>query len=208
MVLVDRGLSHGRGIHRELGFVQKLLQFPLDAMADSASIDEDGNVAVNRFYQFVNTFDNGSLSLWVVLRWLPVERGFEPCGGDLLVSYIGGKGDIHRPPLCENNTMSVCRSQYRLVGTVTHGYDTVGQHAVNLDVGVLFSDKVGLGMGNLFGSFQVRVVPEYLVRGQLGADCCHEPSIAKGVVQHGLRLELQGVRNTDDVNDRNMLGKC
>jgi len=33
------------------------------------------------------------------------------------------------------------------------------------------------------------------------------PSITKGVVQHGLGLELQGVWCTDDVDDGDMLGE-
>jgi hypothetical protein len=35
----------------------------------------------------------------------------------------------------------------------------------------------------------------------------YEPSITKGVVQHGLGLELQGVWCTDDVDDGDMFGK-
>ena len=35
----------------------------------------------------------------------------------------------------------------------------------------------------------------------------YEPSIPKGVVQHGLCLELQGIWRTNDVDDRDMLGE-
>ena len=40
---------------------------------------------------------------------------------------------------------------------MTHENEAVGQHAVDLCVGVLFSSEIGLGNGELFGGFLVRV---------------------------------------------------
>ena len=97
---------------------------------------------------------------------------------------------------------------------LTYRNDTVGQYAVNLDVGVLFSGEVGLRNRELFGGSLVRVKPGYVGqhdgyrRGSDAEECqIYGPSVAKGVVQHGLGLELQGVWCTDDVDDRDMLGE-
>ena len=41
----------------------------------------------------------------------------------------------------------------------------------------------------------------------VGGRRIYEPPITEGVVQHGLGLEVQGARCTDDMDDGDMLGK-
>jgi len=102
VTFIDSRLSHRRGVNRELGLVQELPHFLLDTVADGASIDEDHYVTACFLDELVNTLDDGSFNLWVVLRWLPVEVGTQPCGRDPLICYIGGKREIHRPALCKS----------------------------------------------------------------------------------------------------------
>ena len=160
IVLIDSGLSHGRGVDWELGLVQELSQFLLDTMADSASINEDGNVTVSLLDQLVNVLDDGSLDIWVILRWLPVEGGGQSRGRDPLIRYVGGKGKVHRPSLYKSGPMSGNASGDK--GMTTYASHTVGQHTVNFNIGVLLSGEVSLGDGELFGGFLVRVKPAYV----------------------------------------------
>jgi hypothetical protein len=99
IVLINSGLSHGRGVDRELGLVQELSQLLLNTVTDCASVDEDDDIGASLLDQLVNTLDDRSLGVRVVLRWLPIERGAQPRGGDLLVRHISGKGEIHRSSL-------------------------------------------------------------------------------------------------------------
>ena len=97
---------------------------------------------------------------------------------------------------------------------MTYENEAVGQHTVDLCGGVVFSSEVGLGNGELFSGFLVRVKPViYDQRDERGcgpdADgrgIC-EPSITKRVMQHGLGLEMQGTRCTHDMDNRDMLGE-
>ena len=68
-------------------------------MADGASIDKDDDITVSLLNELVNTVDDESFDFWVILRGLPIKRGAQPCGGDPLISHIGGKGEINWPPL-------------------------------------------------------------------------------------------------------------
>ena len=44
---------------------------------------------------------------------------------------------------------------------MTYENQAVSQHAIDLDIGILFSGEVGLGNGELFGGFLIRVKPVY-----------------------------------------------
>lgn len=55
------------------------------------------------------------------------------------------------------------RSTSQGKGAVAHRYNTVGEHAVDLNIGVLFSGEVGLRNGELFGGFLVRIEPAHVV---------------------------------------------
>ena len=45
--------------------------------------------------------------------------------------------------------------------TIAYKNQAVSQHAIDLDIGVLFSGEVGLGNGELFCGFLIRVKPVY-----------------------------------------------
>ena len=110
VVLINSSFSHRCGVDRELGRVQEFSQFLLDTVTDGASIDEDSNITIGLLYQLVNTLYNGILDFWVVLRWLSVERGVKPHGGDLLIRHIGGESEIHRSSLRESGPTSTDRA--------------------------------------------------------------------------------------------------
>ena len=163
VILINSGLPHGRCVHRELGLVQELSQFGFDTVTDSAGVDEDSNVAVSLFNEFMNGINDGGLDVWIILRWFPIEGCAEPRGGDLLVCHIGRKGEIHRASLSKKKNHVSVPGPKPLMDFVTHRYDTVGQHAVDLSVGVHFSCEGSLRNGNLLGGFQVRVVSVYVI---------------------------------------------
>ena len=55
---------------------------------------------------------------------------------------------------------------------MTHENQTVSQYAIDLDIGVLYLGEVGLGNGELFGGFLIRIKPVYGgVRIQAGFGC-------------------------------------
>ena len=161
IILINSCLSHRRGIDRELSLVQEFSQFLLNTVTNGTSIDEDGNITASLLDQFVNAFDGGSLNIWVILGWLPVEVGAQPRARDPLIRQIGGKGKIHGSSLRKSDPTSKAVSSDK--GIRTYGNQTVSQHTVDLDIGVLRAGEVSLGDGKLFGGFLVRIKPGHTI---------------------------------------------
>jgi hypothetical protein len=95
MVLVHGTLTHGSDENRKVEFVNELVNFLNNTVADSTRVDEDDG-ALSSVHGLEDLLDNEVLVSGIVLGLRQVDRGIEAGTLNLLLDHIGRDHDVDR----------------------------------------------------------------------------------------------------------------